>query len=239
MRRALLLTFATGSLLAGCLGEQTYDLDDVAHEMDVSVFMNVADTARDYPPLGTLFVAFSEPDHGCYVLDDSARVEVDGVRATSYVREGISHAGCDGIAFRLDGIPPAKDLSEVVLTDDSATLVIRQPRMLANADLAVSGPLQRGTTASIQVLDPRTPQYPRVRWTPTGSTAADWSASATTDVPGEIRFEIPANAAVGTGVLHVELDMYQWNGSAPSLCPGIDSCGVDAYAAVDLPATIQ
>lgn len=239
MRGPALLTLVCGSLTGGCLGEQTYDLDDVAGEMDVSVYLNAGDAEQAYPPVGTLLVSFSEPDHGCFFLDESARVEVDGVRATSYVREGISHAGCDGVAFRLDGIPPAKDISEVVLVDDSARLVIRQQRMLANAELAVTGPLQRGASTSIQVLDPRNAQYPRVRWTPSGSTVSAWEVSGTTDVPGEIRFDVPASAPSGAGTLHVSLDMYQWNGNTPLLCPAIGSCGVTAGAAADLPATIQ
>lgn len=242
MRRAVLLTLVTTSLATGatgCLGEQTYDLDDIANEMDASVYMNVGNMEKDYPPVGTLFVSFSEPDHGCFFLDSSARVEVDGVRATSFVREGISHAGCDGVGFRLDGIPPVKDVSEVVLVDDSARLVIRQARMLANVQLAVTGALQRGTKASIQVVDPRPVQYPRVRWTPSGSTVADWEVTGSTDAPGEIRFDVPANAVTGSGTLHVSVDMYEWSGPSPSLCPDIERCGVDANAAADLPATVQ
>jgi hypothetical protein len=83
MRTLVLLVLA-----AGCLGEPEYDLDDVRSqlvawaEVDVGVPDALATTE---PPL---FFGFDDPDMGCFFLDSSATLSLDGMRAMRTVIEG-------------------------------------------------------------------------------------------------------------------------------------------------------
>jgi hypothetical protein len=213
------------TLLAACKVE--YDLADVRRELDVWVAANAGAPQELAQWSDEVYVAFSAPDDGCVFLDSSARVLVDSVRAAATVREGINHSGCDGMAFELQGLPAPRETSMIELVDDSARVTITVPQLLVNATFSVTGPLQRGGTATLRVEPTRPIESAAVRWVPSNASAADWSIyNRQVTAPGEIPFEVPANAPLGPGTLQVDILTMRDSLADSSLCPDLGHCSI-------------
>jgi hypothetical protein len=235
MRSVLLL-----ALVTGCFGEPEYDLDDVHSELVMWAGVNVGAPDALVSMTHPLFVSFDDPDMGCFFLDSSAHVLLDGVRGGTTVIEGKTHAGCDGVALYVDQLPAPRDTSEIALVDDSARLVIRVPQLLVNPMLEVAAPLQRGGTATIRVLDPRPISYASISWKPDDPNAQEWGHyNPDLTTAGEVRFPVPTTAVLGPGMLRVSVTISHYSASDASLCPDLRSCVIDSYGGATFPLSIQ
>jgi hypothetical protein len=233
MRRLGVLMLA----LAGCAG---VDLDDVRDELDVYVGADIGAPSELVGQSALFHLSFNEPDHGCVFLDDSAQVLLDGVAAERFVREGISHAGCDGDEYELTMLPTARDVSEIELRDSSASVTIRVPQLLVNPAFESAGTAQRGTMTSVRILDERPIRSASVLWRAAPPGTGEWRTyAADHDTPGELRVMVPATAPLGPGTLAVEVTIYHGGLEDPGLCPGIASCQVNSRGGAYLSLTIE
>jgi hypothetical protein len=230
-------TMRSVALLAVLTACTDYDLDEIAGEMVALIEVDVGAPVEFVSRPGALLLDFDEPDRGCFFLDESADLLVDGVRGERTVIEGKTHAGCDGIAFFVGQLPAPRDVSTIELVDDTARLQIRVPQLLVNPPLEATGPLQRGTTATIRVLDERPIDSAAIFWQPTGASGPEWRHyNPDLATPGELRFPVPFNANTGTGTLGVSVTIRHFDGSQ---CPDLAGCLVHIIGGGELALSIQ
>jgi hypothetical protein len=180
---------------------------------------------------------------GCLSLLEDAVGSLDGHHAElsdiGYFDdgEGWDHNDephCVKPAFYFERLPAPRDVSRVIVVDDSAQLTIDVQRLLVNPTITMTE-LVRGTTAIAVVDDPRPISMVRVWFQSSyGETPPVYWPVDATFAGNEIRFPVPSTAR-GSGTLGINITYKDHD----LTCTGFASCDVTVQAGASFMRTFQ